>query len=103
MDFSPKGISRTYYESEARVVKYYENIRLVYEIESRVRELRRAAGTDSNEEKKQEPKDKKQNNSNSVPEQRREQNYSRRDEVTVMADLHQELKLTEPGQYRSDL
>ena len=103
MDLSPRGITRTYYESEARVVKDYENIRLVYEIESRVRELRRAAGTDRNEEKKEEPKDKKQNNSNSEPEQRREQNYSRGDSATVLADLHWDLELSEPGNLRSDL
>lgn len=103
MDLSPRGISRTYYESEARAVKYYENIRLVYEIESRVRELRRAAGSDSNGEKKEEPKDKKQNNSNSEPEQRREQNYSRGDSATVLADLNWDLKLGEPGNLRSDL
>ena len=103
MDLSPRGITRTYYESEARVVKYYENIRLVYEIESRVRELRRAAGSDSNGEKKEEPKDKKQDNSNSVPEQRREQNYSRGDSATVLADLQRDLTLAEPGQLRSNL
>ena len=43
VDLSTKGIQKTYYTTEARVVRYYENIRLVYEIESRVRDLRRAA------------------------------------------------------------
>jgi hypothetical protein len=43
VDISVKGISRTYYDTQARVVRYYENIRLVYEIETRVRELRRVA------------------------------------------------------------
>ena len=43
MDISAKGLQKTYYSTEARVVRYYENIRLVYEIESRVRDLRRAA------------------------------------------------------------
>lgn len=105
-DLTPKGISRSYNETQARVVKYYDNIRLVYEIESRVRELRRAAGTDSNEEKKQEePKDKqqKQNNSNSDPDQRREQNYSRGEDATVMAVLqHWDLTQAVPGQLRRE-
>ena len=43
VDLSAKGMEKTYYTTEARVVRYYENLRLVYEIESRVRDLRRAA------------------------------------------------------------
>src|SRR6516162_4884853 len=43
VDLSAKGLQKAYYSTEARVVRYYENIRLVYEIESRVRDLRRAA------------------------------------------------------------
>ena len=43
LDMSTKGLQKTYYSTQARVVRYYENIRLVYEIESRVRDLRRAA------------------------------------------------------------
>ncbi len=43
IDMSAKGISKTYYSTQARVVRYYENIRLVYEIETRVRDLRRVA------------------------------------------------------------
>src|SRR5208337_3717481 len=46
---SAKGLQKTYYSTEARVVRYYENIRLVYEIESRVRDLRRAATPDKQE------------------------------------------------------
>src|SRR5216110_2113544 len=40
-DLRPSAIKRTYYETSGRVVKYYENIRFVYEIESRMRELKR--------------------------------------------------------------
>ena len=43
VDLSSKGVVKAYYSTQARVVRYYENIRLVYEIESRVRDLRRAA------------------------------------------------------------
>lgn len=42
-DLSSKGIVKTYYDTEARVIRYYENMRLVYEIESRVHDLKRAA------------------------------------------------------------
>ncbi len=43
LDLSSKGITKAYYSTQARAVRYYENIRLVYEIESRVRDLRRVA------------------------------------------------------------
>src|SRR5271166_634067 len=57
VDMSTKGISRTYYSTQARVVRYYENIRLVYEIETRVRDLRRVATPES---KQEEPTQKNQ-------------------------------------------
>jgi hypothetical protein len=49
-DFQPSrlraNISRQYYSTNAQVTKYYENLRLVYEMESRVRELRRTTETE---------------------------------------------------------
>ena len=54
------NLARTYNEATARAVKYYENLRLVYEIESRVREIRNAAREeDQQQEPKQQP-DKKE-------------------------------------------
>jgi len=52
-DLSSKGLRKTYYETQARVMRYYENMRLVYEIESRVRDLRRSATPDNDQENKQ--------------------------------------------------
>ena len=37
----PSAIRHTYYATQARVVHYYENVRIVYEVESRVREIKR--------------------------------------------------------------
>src|SRR5260370_31460441 len=37
----PAAIRHTYYNTQAPVVRYYENIRFVYEVESRVLELNR--------------------------------------------------------------
>ena len=37
----PSAIRHTYYNTQARVVRYYENVRIVYEVESRVREVKR--------------------------------------------------------------
>ena len=47
-DFQPSRLratlTRQYYSTNEQVTKYYENLRLVYEMESRVRELRRSTG-----------------------------------------------------------
>jgi hypothetical protein len=63
LDLSSKGIMKTYYDTEARIIRYYENMRLVYEIESRVRDLKRAAtpetGSDSKPQQQQ-PQQQKQ-------------------------------------------
>jgi hypothetical protein len=52
-DLSATGIQKTYYATEARVMRYYENMRLVYEIESRVRDLRHAATPDATQDNQQ--------------------------------------------------
>jgi hypothetical protein len=53
-DLSSKGIRRTYYEAQAHVMRYYENMRVVYELESRWRDLRRAGTPDRNAQPQQE-------------------------------------------------
>ena len=73
VDLSAKGLQKSYYSTEARVVRYYENIRLVYEIESRVRDLRRAATPDKQEESTPKSPDKGQ----TQQQDRKYQNYSR--------------------------
>jgi hypothetical protein len=60
LDFSSKGIMKTYYDTEARIIRYYENMRLVYEIESRVRDLKRAATPENNSDNKQQQQQQKQ-------------------------------------------
>jgi hypothetical protein len=84
VDLTPKGIRKTYYETQARATRYYENIRLVYEIESRVRQLKKAATTP--EPKSQESKPEGNQNQSKDP-GRREQNYSRHDQNQILADL----------------
>src|SRR5215472_11127265 len=55
VDLRPSAIRRTYYATSGRVVKYYENIRFVYEIESRVEQFKRAtAPPEQQREQKQE-------------------------------------------------
>jgi hypothetical protein len=74
LDLSSKGIAKTYASAQARVFRYYDNIRLVYEIESRVRNLRRVATPEKQEEpapKNQPKSDNRQDKDRSNP------NYSR--------------------------
>jgi len=55
LDLSSKGLRRTYYETQAHVMRYYENLRLVYEIESRVRDLKRAGAPVTEPDNKPQP------------------------------------------------
>jgi len=82
VDLSAKGIQKTYYSTEARVVRYYENIRLVYEIESRVRDLRRAATPEKQEEKTP----KNPNKGQTKKQDRKFQNYSQDAGQPVLAN-----------------
>jgi len=83
-DLSRSGLRRTYYSTSARVVKYYENIRLVYEIESRVQEFKRATTPAEPGPKKERDKTRKDNTSGQ-PEPRQERNYSRDENQPVLA------------------
>ncbi|MHB8301853.1 MAG: anti-sigma factor family protein [Acidobacteriaceae bacterium] len=40
-----RAVTRQYAEANAHIARYYENLRIVYEVESRVQQLRRAAET----------------------------------------------------------
>jgi Putative zinc-finger len=46
-DFTPSSIKRTFYETNARVARTFDNMRVVYELESRVRELQSASDNES--------------------------------------------------------
>ncbi len=85
-DLRPSAIRRTYYETSGKVVKYYENIRFVYEIESRVREFRRAT---TPAEPAPEKKDRNQRNDNTSgqPDQKQERNYSQGESTVILASL----------------
>jgi hypothetical protein len=83
LDLRPSAIRRSYYENSGKVVKYYENIRFVYEIESRVREFKRVTtpAEPAPEEKKKEQK----NDHSKKPEPRQERNYSQGESQPVLA------------------
>jgi ribosomal protein L14E/L6E/L27E len=82
-DLRPSAIKRNYYETSGKVVKYYENIRFVYEIESRVREFKRAT---TPAEPAPEEKDKShKNNSSEHQEQNQQRNYSQGENQPMLA------------------
>jgi Putative zinc-finger len=45
-DFKPSNIMRSAYEAKAKVVRYSDNLRVVYELESRVRDLQHSSDDD---------------------------------------------------------
>jgi hypothetical protein len=88
LDLRPSAIRRNYYETSGRVVKYYENIRFVYEIESRVRHFKQAT-TPAEQPASQDNKNRKENkdNTSGQPDQKQERNYSRGEGMPVYAFL----------------
>jgi hypothetical protein len=50
------SLTRQYYSTNEQVMKYYENLRLVYEMEARVRELRRSTETEPAQLPRETPK-----------------------------------------------
>ena len=85
LDLRPSSLKRSYYEASGRVVKYYENIRFVYEIESRVREIKRATTPAEPAPETHENDRQHKNNTSGQPEQRQERNYSRGENEPVFA------------------
>jgi hypothetical protein len=106
----PTALRHTYYNTQARVVRYYENIRLVYEVESRVRELKR--NVEPIEPAPVPEKDKKdhKNDTTQQPEQKQERNYSQTGDHLILAraplgpsvfdPLHQDLPVVSITTYR---
>src|SRR5262249_23933498 len=102
VDLRPSAIRRTYYETSGRVVKYYENIRFVYEIESRVRQFKQAtAPAEPPPERQENNKDKENRNDRSgQPEQRQERNYSQEGNQPVLASLPDDPPVVSGATYR---
>ena len=86
VSFRPSAIRHSYYNTQARVVRYYENIRLVYEVESRVRELKRNVTPVEPRSNESAPakKDHK-DDTTQQPEQKQERNYSQVDDHLILA------------------
>jgi hypothetical protein len=83
VDLRPSALVRDYYETQGRLVKYYENLRFVYELESRVQQLKQAT---TPEDKAPAPERHEQKNKSGQPD-RKYQNYSRDEVGATMARL----------------
>lgn len=90
LDLRPTAIRRSYYETTGRVVKYYENIRFVYEIESRVRQFKQSTAP-AEQPRQDNNRNRKENkdNTSGQPDQKQERNYSQGGDVAVYASLAQ--------------
>lgn len=68
VDWHPSALAKSamlqFTHVESAVVKYYENMRLVNEVETKVKELRKATTTDDNNNQKEKPKDKDKDKKN---------------------------------------
>ena len=92
LDLRPSAVRRGYYETSGRVVKYYENIRFVYEIESRVRQFKQStmpAEQPRDDRNNRNRKENNKDNSSGQPDQKQERNYSQGGDISVYASLAQ--------------
>ena len=81
----PSSIRQTYYHTQARVVRYYDNVRLVYDVQAAVRGTKRnltPAEPGPNKQKE------RKNDTSQQPEQKQERNYSQTGEQLILASAH---------------
>lgn len=88
IDVRPSALRHAYNDAQIKVVKYYDNIRFVYEIESKLRELKRA-NTPAEPGPEPPPKENRKNNTSGQPEQRQDRNYSQEYNQPVLAALRE--------------
>ncbi len=102
IDLRPSAIRRNYYETSGRVLKYYENIRFVYEIQARVRQFKEATAPAPAppEQNNNDRKDKTKNNTSGQPEPKQERNYSREGSQPVFASLPNDPPVVSETTYR---
>ncbi len=89
VNLRPSALRHAYNDAQIKVVKYYDNIRFVYEIESKVRELKRAnsPAEPGPEYPKKEQKENRKNDTSGQPDQRQDRNYSQEYNQPVLAAL----------------
>ncbi len=88
VDLRPSAITRTYYSTQARVVKYYTNMRFYYEMESQVRDLKKAMtpAEGGTKDKTKDKNQRKDTTTSGTPKKDQEQNYARDEMQPLLAD-----------------
>ena len=78
----PSAIRHSYYATQARIVRYYDNVRLVYEVQAAVRGIKRNMTPAEPGPSKQK---ERKNDTSQQPEQKQERNYSQTGEQLILA------------------
>ena len=81
----PTAIRRTYYNTQARIVRYYDNAKLVYDYQAAVRNIKRNLNPAEPGPAKQK---ERKNDTTQQPEQKQERNYSQTDNRLILASAH---------------
>jgi hypothetical protein len=77
----PSALRHTYYNTQARVVRYYDNIRLVYEVQAAASKLKRNVVPAEAAPVKKDHK----NDTTQQPEQKQDRNYSQNENHFILA------------------
>jgi hypothetical protein len=85
INLRPSAVRHAYNEAQIKVVHYYDNIRFVYEIESKLHELKRA--NTPAEPSVREEKENRKNNTTEQQERNQDRNYSGEYNQLLMAGL----------------
>jgi hypothetical protein len=98
IDLRPNSVRRAYYETSGKIAKYYDNMRFVYEIESRVREFKQVAEPEPAEQKEKE-KTPDHKGRSGQPDSNQQRNYSRGgdDPVVAFSDQSHAVKVDRQG------
>jgi hypothetical protein len=78
----PSAIKRTYYNTQARVVRYVDNVRAVYEVQAALRGIKRNMTPAEPGPAKQK---ERKNDTTQQPEQKQDRNYSQTGEKLILA------------------
>jgi hypothetical protein len=101
IDLRPSAIERSYKQTQGQVVKYYRNIRLVYDIESKLRELKQT--TTPAEPGPATPQKRRDDSSQKHPQKDRnqERNYAHDETQPLLASTPDPLPLALSGRERA--
>lgn len=110
IDLRPSAIVTAYYQTTGKIVKYWENIRFVYKIESQINDLKNAATPDKKNAPRNEQNQQEERNRRNKKEANRETSKvqdQEKDKNRILAEATADQvegngqRLQEPGQRRA--